>query len=47
MSPVAKWHKQCSDLIFGACVPLPHPGGPVFIIIACVRDMISLLLMMR
>jgi len=29
MSPVAKWHKQCSLLIFGACVPLPHPGGPV------------------
>jgi len=29
MSPVAKWHKQCSLLMFGACVPLPHPGGPV------------------
>lgn len=28
MSPVARWHRQCSLLITGDCVPLPQPGGP-------------------
>lgn len=28
ISPVAKWHKQCSSFSFGDCVPLPQPGGP-------------------
>lgn len=29
MSPVAKWQRQCSYLMVGDWVPLPHPGGPV------------------
>lgn len=28
MSPVARWHRQCSSLRMGDCVPFPHPGGP-------------------
>ena len=28
MSPVAKWQTQYSSTTRGACVPLPHPGGP-------------------
>jgi len=28
MSPVARWHRQCSSLMMGDCVPFPHPGGP-------------------
>ena len=28
MSPVARWHRQCSSFIFGDCVPFPQPGGP-------------------
>eukprot|EP00955_Chlamydomonas_euryale_P085584 364114-Chlamydomonas_euryale.AAC.2 len=28
MSPVARWQRQCSNLMRGDCVPLPHPGGP-------------------
>ncbi len=28
MSPVARWHRQCSFFRTGDCVPLPQPGGP-------------------
>lgn len=28
MSPVARWHRQCSSLMAGDCEPLPQPGGP-------------------
>jgi hypothetical protein len=28
MSPVARWHRQCSSFILGDCVPFPQPGGP-------------------
>ena len=28
MSPVARWHRQCSFFSTGDCVPLPQPGGP-------------------
>lgn len=27
--PVARWQRQYSSLMMGACVPLPEPGGPV------------------
>lgn len=28
ISPVARWHRQCSFLMTGDWVPLPQPGGP-------------------
>ena len=31
ISPVARWHKQCSSLILGDWVPLPQPGGPAHV----------------
>ncbi len=30
MSPVARWHRQCSFFSTGDCVPLPQPGGPAY-----------------
>lgn len=28
MSPVARWHRQCSFFMAGLWVPFPQPGGP-------------------